>query len=117
MIGDFNWVNNEKEVDYMYGGEDWLITDEDIDRLRKGEILNLFVNMEYGCSLKYVGGNEKMKTNRVEENRKMLDQVSMMSIGTPEIDRNLILMDISQSLSVIADALTSKEVDHDSERT
>lgn len=52
--------------------------------------------------------------SRVEDNRRMLDQVSMMSIGTPEIDRNLILMDISQSLSVIADALASKEVDHES---
>ena len=57
MTGDFEWVNNEKEVDFMYGGETWVITDEDIERLKKGEILNLFVNEEYGCSLKY-GGNE-----------------------------------------------------------
>ena len=47
--------------------------------------------------------------SRVEENRRMLDQISMMRIGTPEIDRNLILMDISQSLSVIADELSNKD--------
>ena len=53
MTGDYNWVNNEENADFMYGGERYIITDEDIERLKKGEVLNFFVNMEYGCTLKY----------------------------------------------------------------
>ena len=58
MTGDFNWVKEENEADFMYGGERFTITDEDIERLKNGEILNFFVNDEYGCTLKY-GGNQK----------------------------------------------------------
>ena len=50
--------------------------------------------------------------NRVEDNLRLLDDIFKMNIN-PERDRNLILMDISKSLSVIADALASKEVDND----
>ena len=39
----------------MYGGECFIITNEDIKRLKNGEIINFFVNMEYGCTLKYDG--------------------------------------------------------------
>ena len=53
MTGDFNWIKDEKDADFMYGGEQFVITDEDIERLKKGEILNFFVNDEYGCILKY----------------------------------------------------------------
>ena len=53
MTGDFNWITEEKDADFMYGGEQYVITEEDIERLKKGEILNFFVNMEYGCTLKY----------------------------------------------------------------
>lgn len=53
MTGDYKWIKDEKEADFMYGGEKFVITDEDIERLKKGDILNFFVNMEYGCTLKY----------------------------------------------------------------
>ena len=56
MNGDFNWIKDEKDADFMYGGEQFEITDEDIERLKKGDILNFFVNMEYGCTLKYKKG-------------------------------------------------------------
>ena len=57
MNGDFNWVKDEKDADFMYGGEQFEITDEDIERLKRGDILNFFVNMEYGCTLKYKKNN------------------------------------------------------------
>lgn len=53
MTGDFKWVKEEKEADFMFGGERFAITDEDIERLKNGEILNFFVNDEYGCLLEY----------------------------------------------------------------
>ena len=53
MTGDFNWIKETKDADFMYGGEIYNITDKDIERLKNGEILNFFVNMEYGCVLKY----------------------------------------------------------------
>lgn len=56
MTGDFNWVKEENDANFMYGGERYTITDKDIERLKNGEILNFFVNMEYGCTLKYEGG-------------------------------------------------------------
>jgi hypothetical protein len=40
----------------MFGGERYTITDKDIEKLKKGEILNFFVNLEYGCTLKYERG-------------------------------------------------------------
>ena len=56
MTGDFEWIKEDKEADFMYGGERYVITDEDIERLKNGEILNFFVNDEYGCILKYEKG-------------------------------------------------------------
>lgn len=53
MTGDFKWLKEEKDADFMYGGEIYVITYEDIERLKNGEILNFIVNMEYGCILKY----------------------------------------------------------------
>ena len=53
MTGDFKWIKEEKDADFIYGGESYTITDKDIKRLKNGEILNFFVNMEYGCTLKY----------------------------------------------------------------
>lgn len=49
-----------------------------------------------------------MKVNRVAENIKVLDEISM-GLVSPDIARNMILMDISRSLSVIAAELTRKE--------
>ena len=53
MICDYQWVKDIKEADFMYGGEQYTITDEDIERLKNGEVLNFYVNMEYGCTLSY----------------------------------------------------------------
>lgn len=53
MTGDFKWVKDREEADFLYGGEQFTITDEDIERLKNGEILNFFVNEEYGCTLNY----------------------------------------------------------------
>ena len=53
MNGDFKWIKDEKDADFMFGGEEFVITDEDIQSLKNGYILNFFVNMEYGCTLKY----------------------------------------------------------------
>ena len=47
------WIKDEKDADFMYGGVRFIITDSDIERLKNGEILNFSVNMEYGCTLKY----------------------------------------------------------------
>lgn len=57
-----------------------------------------------------------MKINRVLENLKTIDEVSS-GLFNPDVARNILLMDISRSLSVIADELTRREANHDSERT
>ena len=53
MTGDYKWIKEDKEAAFLYGGYRYVIDDEDIERLKKGEILNFFVNDEYGCTLKY----------------------------------------------------------------
>lgn len=53
MTGDFKWIKEYKDAEILYGGELYVITDDDIERLKNGEILNFFVNEEYGCILKY----------------------------------------------------------------
>lgn len=63
MTGDFKWVKDYKEADFIYGGEIYIITDDDIDRLKNGEILNFFVNEEYGCILKYKKENGNVEMN------------------------------------------------------
>lgn len=47
------WVDSKDEADYECGGEDIIITDEDIELLKSGKILNFDINMEYGCTLSY----------------------------------------------------------------
>ncbi|MBO5804233.1 MAG: hypothetical protein J6R25_04080 [Bacteroidales bacterium] len=55
-----------------------------------------------------------MKMSREDENNKMQDLISNMYLTTnPEIDRNIILMDISRSLAIIVDELTRREDDHE----
>ena len=49
-IGVFD---KEEECDYIYGGEDFYLTDEDIMLLKQGKIINFDVNEEYGCTLRY----------------------------------------------------------------
>ena len=57
MISEFEevkYVDNEEEVDWLYGGSEYILTDEDIEALKQGKMINFSVNMEYGCVLKYV---------------------------------------------------------------
>lgn len=42
-----------EECDYEFGGGDYFITDEDIELLKAGKIINFSVNDEYGCTLAY----------------------------------------------------------------
>ena len=48
------WVDTLDEADREYGGDDITITKADIELLKQGKILNFDVNMEYGCTLRYV---------------------------------------------------------------
>lgn len=61
MTGDYNWIKSENDADFMYGGERFTITDEDIERLKNGDVINFFVNMEYGCTLKYEGNDNNTR--------------------------------------------------------
>ena len=49
-------VDSFKDCDYMYGGMDFFITDEDFELLKAGKIINFSVNDEYGCTLSYRKG-------------------------------------------------------------
>ena len=42
----FRVVDSFQDCDYMYGGEDFVITDEDIELLKSGKIINFSVNIE-----------------------------------------------------------------------
>lgn len=46
-------------ADYIYGGEDFMITDEDIELLKSGKIINFSINEEYGCTLAYMNEKER----------------------------------------------------------
>ena len=39
--------------EYMWGGENYTLTDRDIEMLKSGYRINFFVNDEYGCCLDY----------------------------------------------------------------
>jgi hypothetical protein len=57
MISEFEdakYIDNEEEADWLYGGSEYILTDEDIEALKHGKMINFTVNMEYGCILKYV---------------------------------------------------------------
>lgn len=58
MTGDYKWIKDENDADFMYGGELYTISGKDFERLKQGEIINFFVNMEYGCILKYEKGEQ-----------------------------------------------------------
>lgn len=45
--------NSFDDCDYIYGGNDFVITDRDIELLKSGKIINFSVVMEYGCTLSY----------------------------------------------------------------
>lgn len=48
------WVRDSyEECDYFWGGNDFILTDEDFELLKSGKILNFSVNGEYGCTLAY----------------------------------------------------------------
>ena len=46
-------IDNIEQADYICGGEDYILTDEDIKVLKDGKIINFDVNWEYGCTLRY----------------------------------------------------------------
>lgn len=48
-----------KDCNSMYGGEAFVLTDEDIELLKQGKIINFSVNDEYGCTLRYEGSQTK----------------------------------------------------------
>ena len=52
----WEWIDNLDDANYWWGGENFIITDEDIERLKSGKILNFDVNGEYGCTLSYKKG-------------------------------------------------------------
>lgn len=54
MIEEF-WTlkDSKEECDYMFGGCDFSINDEDIAALKSGKVINFSVNCEYGCTLSY----------------------------------------------------------------
>lgn len=52
------YIDKLADADYWFGGEDYVLTDKDIDQLKKGYIINFVVNDEYGCTLRYERGNE-----------------------------------------------------------
>ena len=58
---DYAWDEDEYDnCNYGFGGTDFIITEEDIELLKQGKIINFTVNDEYGCTLAYEG-NEKVK--------------------------------------------------------
>lgn len=50
---DISVRDSYDECDYIYGGTDFVITDEDIVLMKAGKIINFSVNGEYGCTLAY----------------------------------------------------------------
>ena len=46
-------IDDLTDAKYLYGGEDYVLTDEDIELLKQGKIFNFFVEDEYGCTLRY----------------------------------------------------------------
>lgn len=52
-------VDSYDEADYWYGGIDIMITDEDIELLKSGKIINFTVNSEYGCTIAYLNEEEE----------------------------------------------------------
>ena len=57
MTGAFEEIkvcDTYDECDYCYGGTNYIITDDDIELLKAGKIINFSVNAgEYGCTLAY----------------------------------------------------------------
>ena len=47
-------VDSYEEADYLYGGENYFITDKDIELLKQGKIINFSCNDEYGNTLRYL---------------------------------------------------------------
>lgn len=46
-------IDDLNDADHLYGGEDYVLTDEDIELLKQGKIFNFVVQSEYGCTLRY----------------------------------------------------------------
>ena len=52
MNTPFEIKDSYEQCDYWYGGEDYIITKEDLIALLNGKILNADVNWEYGITIK-----------------------------------------------------------------
>lgn len=66
MISEFEdvkYIDNEEQINWLYGGSEYILTDEDIEALKQGRLINFTVNMEYGCVLKYRKGTNNDKVN------------------------------------------------------
>ena len=52
LDSSFEIKDNYAQCNYLYGGEDFIITKKDLIALLKGKILNADVNWEYGITIK-----------------------------------------------------------------
>ena len=52
MNTPFEVKDNYEQCNYWYGGEDYIITKDDLIALVNGKILNADVNWEYGITIK-----------------------------------------------------------------
>ena len=52
----FDIKENYDDCNYLYGGEDYIITGHDLIALANGKILNTDINMEYGFTIKLADG-------------------------------------------------------------
>lgn len=59
---DCNYIDKEEDADWRFGGSTYILTDEDIEALKQGKMINFSVNMEYGCVLKYVKEDKSNET-------------------------------------------------------
>lgn len=51
-VSKFEIKERYEDCNYLYGGEDYIITADDLTALAEGRILNTDVNSEYGITLK-----------------------------------------------------------------
>lgn len=48
----WNTIEDIKDAEYLWGGADYVLTEDDLKALQEGKIINFSVNMEYGCTLR-----------------------------------------------------------------
>lgn len=79
-------VDSKDQCDWMFGGGEYLIDDDDIELLKSGKIINFSVNQEYGCALIY----SPIKLNQDTKNE--IQNKWLFRLGTtavcPKCNRN-----------------------------